>query len=347
MRLDANQLAEFIRVLDKVESKGLPAPRYPGRLGSYLRQHVKGRRELPNLLSEAGLQLRADGAVSGATLGAIELTALARARDIRTGELWGPAARLPIVCEELGGMLDLTLWLAGQTASGVHDAFVQSDAGGSVRLEGDYQWTPPARLTTGEASPGDPHDPIGWPDARCLKATSDDLDRPPHALEYALDLHLGPPGLKCFRTVCARLSNGSPRVLPGLRSHRAQEISLSENLRSKSRGTGLAKYLVYREPWSDEWIAVDSRPLEDNEALAHSIEWLDFRRELEGRGNLENAEHQRLQQELHAIGVRSSFPRRLQLTRRLLEPARQVIGSLRGHNRFQNVNSTTEPKHPS
>lgn len=330
MRLSSEQLAEFTAVLEKVESKGLAAPRYPGRLGSFLRQHVSARRELRGSLSDLGLLVRADGAISGTALGAAELTSLAPVRDLATSELWGPASHLPIVSEELGGMLDLTLWLAGQTASGVHDAFVRSGAGGSVRLDGDYRWTPPARLTAGEATPSVAHDPVDWPHARCLKSTSDDLNRPPHALEYALDFRLGPPGLKCFRTVCARVSNGSVRVLPGLASDEGQAISLSDRTPSGADRPGLAQYLVYREPWSTEWTAVNSRPLNDEEALAHSIEWLDFRHELEGREDVDRDELRRLENQLREAGLRPAFPRHLQLTRRLLEPARRVVAALRG-----------------
>jgi hypothetical protein len=331
MRLTADQLADFLAVLEKVESRGEPAPRYPGRLGSYLRQRVRAWRELPESLSKLGLRVRTDGVVSGATLGPIELTGLAPARDVKTSELWGPASHLPILSEELGGVLDLMLWRAGQSAGEIYDLLARSGVGGSVHLDGDYRWTPPARLTAGEATPTAARDPVDWAHARCLKATADDLDRPPHALEYAPDFRLGPPGLKCFRTVCASVSNRSARVLPGLASDQRQALSLTHRPALGRNGeSSLVMCLVYREPWSGEWVPVDVRPISAEEVLAHAIEWLDFRHELMGEAEVERGELSRIQDQLRNAGLHLAFPSQLELSRRLLEPARRVVGLLRG-----------------
>ena len=51
-----------------------------------------------------------------------------------------------------------------------------------------------ARVTPGEADVQPAPVTLAWRDCRFLKATADDLSRPPHALEYVLDIPLTPAG---------------------------------------------------------------------------------------------------------------------------------------------------------
>ena len=140
--------------------------------------------------------------MSGNPLGAVDVHSLMETRvdvlDLPLGEV----ADTLCVSEALGGIVRLVLWLKGPNANAMYNRL--NDGHPSLQLSGDYRWTPPTRLTPGEADLDLADRRIGWEEARCMKAVADDIGRPPHALEYVREYRLGPPGLKYFRTVCVR-----------------------------------------------------------------------------------------------------------------------------------------------
>src|SRR5205814_7447099 len=73
----------------------------------------------------------------------------------------------------------------------------------AVAFSGDYRWTPPGRMTPGEARLEACERQIRSRDARCLKAVADDLNRPPHALEYRSEEHTSE--LQSLRHLVCRL----------------------------------------------------------------------------------------------------------------------------------------------
>lgn len=318
-----------LSALDGVEKRREPAPRFPGPMGRFFRQYVAAARQLAALTFRQGLEVRADGAVSGRSLEPIELTSLTPVHTKLKAELHGPTAHLTTLCEELGSVLDLTLWLGARTASTVHRIISREGVGGAVRLAGDFRWTPPSRLTPGEADVSAAIDPPSWQGARCLKATADDLGRTPHALEYAPDFRLGQPGLKCFRTFCVAVSGDRAQVLPGVKPLDRRFIEPTR-LDLTGVGEGISICLASREPWDDRWTIVDSTEVSEPEALRHAIEWLDFRSELQDEGPADDADLYRLRHALGTSGIRTELPNELRLERRLLKPARELLAILRG-----------------
>src|SRR5262249_50715463 len=157
-----------------------------------------GRRELRAVLTQQCASCRSDGAVSGKLLGAIEVHALIEPKvDVLAFPL-GETAGTLAVSEQLGGILNLRMWLKAGTPQAAFNVLQDTFA---VRLVGDYRWTPLAQVTPGEARIESTGGSLSWRGSRCLKAVADDLLRPPHAVEYVLDYRMGPPGLKFFRTI--------------------------------------------------------------------------------------------------------------------------------------------------
>lgn len=329
MRLRPDELQQVDRILERIDA-GEMRPRLSGRVGRFLRQYGTARLRLRELLLEHGVRTREDGAVSGRDVGPIELHPLTPP-DVRTRPYpLGEVAQAMAVSDELGALVSLVLWLKGPVANAAYN-MLRSDLSG-MQLKGDYRWTPACRLTPGESSIRGAVKAVAWGDARCLKAVSDDLGRPPHALEYVLDHRMGPPGLKYFRTLCVRTHAEEWEVLPGLKEPRRIELSIPPAMASAVdlAGRGLAQVLAYREPWSLVWTVVDAAEIGPDEALAHSITWADVRLELE-MSELGGATVAGLERALRGSGLRPAGLGTPNLTRSLLPVPRIVHSWLRGY----------------
>jgi hypothetical protein len=331
VRLTAGQLQEIVAILEKIDA-GLICPKISGEIGRFLRQYSRGRIELDSVLARRNVGRREDDAISGQSVGAIEVYPLVDPHVRLLGYPLGELAEMLAVSEELGGLTNLVLWLRGSTANAVYNLLRTTSSG--VRLIGDFRWTPPARLTPGEARLEPGSQAVGWQEARCLKAVADDILRPPHALEYVLDYRLGPPGLKYFRCITAIKRRAHWQVLPGLSTLRPLDTVETLLERSPSIQVGedaLAMLLIYREPWSTKWTIVTGASIEAATALAHSITWADFRRELEGT-HTDAAIIHGLRESLSAAGVQPPNFAESNLTRRLVPIARDILCWLRGSN---------------
>jgi hypothetical protein len=219
------------------------------------------------------------------------------------------------------------MWLKARAAGVTFDLLRN---GPSARLEGDYRWTPLARLTPGEAHAEGVDEAISWQHARCLKSVADDLSRPPHALEYVLDYRLGPAGLKFFRSVAARKSGARWEAIPALGDAASFE-AVAGAPPVKSLKDGLFLILTYSEPWSPVWTIVDAVPLQPDEVFAHAITWADFQRELAGL-EVDFAIVGGIRDVLRRSDVRVSGTGEPRMARTLLPVARAVIRSLRGNS---------------
>jgi hypothetical protein len=304
LRLSADDLRALARVIERIDDGKAP-PRVGGPVGLFFRQYARFRREVAHVLARAGVATAADGHIQGADLGSIEMTPLSSVYTAIPNDLWGPVAHVPMVCEELVHVIDLTLWLNARAANEV-DRLLSVDQVGAVRLAGSYRWHAPHRVTPGEASPEPAQTEVRWHDARCLKATADDLASPPHPLEYTIDFRLGPPGVKTFRSFVARYVPERTRVdvLPG-RGARTLPIALElprGSLR-ELRGGGLVMVLGFREPWDGDWTVVAADAVDKTTALAHALTWADFRLEVEGSPPLADADTLELTAALRAAGV--------------------------------------------
>jgi hypothetical protein len=237
----------------------------------------------------------------------------------------GEVADTLAISEELGVLTHFVMWLKGPVANSAYNLLRENPG---LKLDGDYRWTPPPRLTPGEARL-EAGGRVGWQDARCLKAVADDLIRPPHALEYVLDYRLGPPGLKYFRTVCAMKEGGGWEVLPALkRSIPLQLAADPDGLLAEVANSSLVALLIYREPWSDAWTVVSAAATDGEGALSHAMTWADFQREL-ASSEIDGRIIAGICDSLRAAGLQTPDFAQANLARRLLPLARHLLRWLR------------------
>lgn len=326
MRLTRSELATVQAVLEKIDTD-FAEPQLPDRLGLFFRQYRSGREQLKRLFTSREIEVRATGALSGQRLGAVEIHPLTQPVVRVQGFPLGEVADTTAISEELGGITHVTTWLEGPVANAVFNLLCSQSA---IRTEGDYRWTPPSRWTPGEARIAPVAPVLRWQDARCIKAVSDDIDRPPHALEYIADFQFGFPGLKFFRSICIVHGAAGAYALPCLgtpRLLRLEETS-SHHLTELRKGT-VALCLVYREPWNDSWTIVKAVDTDESTVFAHAVSWADFQRELDGSrvdGSTVRSIRHALGSE-PATGSRSAEPN---IEQRLLPVAREMLRLLRG-----------------
>ena len=324
MTLSAEDLASVRRVLDKIDA-GMASPRMPGAVGRFLRQYERGRADLARILLNGRIERRADGAISGRTLDTIELLPLLAPEVSLLRFPFGEIAETLAVSEQLGGLTSFDMWLRGPVANAAYNV-LREDRG--LRLTGDYRWTPPARLTPGEATLAPSSATSGWQTMRCLKAVADDITRPAHALEFVLDYRMGPPGLKYFRVVCAAGRDDGWEVLPALAEPRRLDIATSEGGPHVEVG-GVSELLIYCEPWSRVWTIVATAPVTSEDVVAHAISWADFRRELDG-AEIDAAMVTGIRESLRSSGLRPQGLGEPNLTRSLIPVARDILRWLHG-----------------
>lgn len=325
MKLDVAELAAVLGILDKIDN-GVADPRIPGPVGRFLRQYRDSRINLRQHLYAHSITRRADGAVSGIALGKVTLHSLLDADVSVLNFPLGEVADTLAFSEELGGLTYVVMWLKGAKANAAYNALKADHA---VTLSGDYRWTPISRVTTGGAFITQAAPTAHWRTARCLKAVAEDLLRPPHATEFVLDYRIGRPGLKHFRCVCAKRDGGKWNVLPALTTPHTLVVVevLPEAKGALTRD--LSSLLIYTEPWAKGWIVADSAPVAPEDALSHSLTWIDFQRELAGHP-FEMRIVRDVVRRFRAMGIYVASPREINLTRSLLPVPRDVLRWLRG-----------------
>lgn len=319
-------LAKVLAILEKID-QGMASPRMPDRIGRFFRQYHGGRAQLDRILAASGVERRSDAAVSGNALGTIDVHPILVPEVSLLGFPLGEVAGTLAISEELGGLTNLVMWLKGPVANAAYNLLRQNPG---VRLSGDYRWTPPARLTLGEAHLEPSELPVKWQDARCLKAVADDIGRPPHALEYVLDYRMGPPGLKYFRCVCALKKRHEWEVLPALgRPSRLEVAEVLPKVVSALGSAQLGMLLIYREPWSRAWTILAGGAVDAEGALAHAVTWADFQRELDG-SQIDRTIIQGIRESFRESGLQVTGSAEANLKLSLLPVARVALRWLRG-----------------
>ncbi len=327
MKLTATELSKILDILEKID-RGLAKPEVPGRIGRFLRQYANAQAQIDNILKSCNVERRVDAALSGNSLGTIGVYPLLPPKVNVLEFPLGEVAQTLAISEGIGGLVDVVMWLKGAGANSAYNV-LRDHAG--LRLSGDYRWTPLARVTTGEAFVELGDAKIRWSDARCLKAVADDLLRPPHAMEYVLDHRIGHPGIKYFRSICARKHSGQWFVLPAFGG--TQPLEISERLPEVAtlmKRVDLAILLAYREPWSNAWTIVRGFAITPEEVFAHCVTWADFQREVLREAEIDARRAAGIRESLSAAGLTSADWSMPQSSRELLPVARSVLGWLRG-----------------
>ena len=324
MKLNVQELEKVLRILEKIDA-GSADPKIPGPIGRFLRQYRDGTRLIKEVLDSQSINRRVDGAISGQSLGKVEVHPLSTIHANALAFPLGEAADTLAISEQLGGLAYVCMWLKGPVANA---AFNILTTGSSLTLEGDYRWTPLARLTTGEAVAVGGELKPAWQEFRCLKAVADDLLRPPHALEFVVDYRIGRPGLKFFRCVCAERLAGSWQVLPALGQRKPIVIEGTECDTSTIRVGGVATLLVYCEPWSSGWTIARALPVNINEAVGHAVTWIDFQHELRAIP-FDASKELSVRGHFRSIGLTLSSDPAPNLIRSLLPVPLQLLRSIR------------------
>lgn len=276
VRLSGAQLNEFLGVLDHIDHRGA-APRFAGRMGTFLRQYKDGHLRLASLFRDSGDLERSDGAISGSYLGPVTLHPLVDPKIGVLGFPLGEVADTFAISEELGGIVNVVMWLKSPMANAANDILKTRQ---SIRLDGDFRWTPTARLAVGAANV-DATSALTWKQSRSIKAVADDVARPPHALEYILDYRMGSPGMKFFRSMCVVRRNDTLTVLPAFAEPTLLAISdTSPDIVGSIPEGEVSCLLAYREPWDASWTAVESVRVTAEDALSHVVSWADYQLEL-------------------------------------------------------------------
>lgn len=279
MRLSSAELATVRQILEKID-RGERLPEIPGRVGRFFRQYGQAQVRVDQVCEQHHLERRADGAISGQGLEPIEVHSLFPPKVCVHSFPLGEVAETVAICEELGGLLSFVMWLKGPVANAAYNLVRAHDA---IQLSGDYRWSPTARLTPGESLLASSDRVVTWREARCLKAVADDIDRPPHALEYAYDDSFGRPGLKFFRCVAAFKHERHWQIIPAFsQAARLDVVSAIPGALSSVNAADVATLLIFREPWSSSWTVAAGSPIGRDEAFAHAVSWSDYQYELLG-----------------------------------------------------------------
>jgi hypothetical protein len=299
----------------------------PDRLGQFFRQYRNGREQLQRLFANIPSKRSNAGALSGQNLGAVEIHPLTQSVVHVQGFPLGEVADTTAISEELGGITHVTTWLKGPVANAVFNLLNSKCA---IRAEGDYRWKPPSRWTPGEAKITPVETVLRWQDARCIKAVSDDIERPPHALEYIPDFQFGVPGLKYFRSICIVTTASGAYVLPCLGTPRLLRLEQSSSFQIAKRRAGtLALCLAYREPWDDSWTIVKAMDTDQSNVVAHAISWADFQRELDG-SRVDGPTLRSIRQALSSDAFHGKHSVEPNIEQRLVPAAREMLRLLRG-----------------
>jgi hypothetical protein len=327
LRLTTSQLSAIQEILEGIES-GKPIPRIAGPIGRFLLEYGSAQADVSRICAKFSIERRDDGAISGSGMGSIEIHPVEQPKITIHPYPLGEVAESRILSEELGATLKLVLWLKGPVANASYNELKNR----SIALEGDFRWTPLSKITPGESVVSHVDHCLKWYEARFLKSVAEDIHRPTHALEYSYDKILGLPSLKCYRSIAVKRSDSTwfafstqgPTVP-------FRFVGARRQLDEKIEGWNMASLLVYREPWSDQFTAIDAHRIGPNEAFAHVCEWFDFQLEIQSQ-ELDASSVLKLRRNFIASGIALSGGERINLRRSLIPIVKPIHAWLRGLN---------------
>jgi hypothetical protein len=243
--------------------------------------------------------------VTGRDVGPIGLTPLTPVKEEIRSALVGEKGSAVAFSEELGGLVDVTLWAKAGSANRLRTLWLQTNSAAS--LTGPYRWFAPRRLTPGTAAVDETPVTSGMWQARCLKFVADDFLSEPSAVAYRWDSFFGPPDFRVFRVVCLFRSSAAWHIVPRGENGLGSVSAVSwRHPPSAKASHELALALIVRDPWDGQWNVADAVPTDSNGVLAHLITCADHRRELLGLGPPPAAEVASLRSILSRMGQSTS-----------------------------------------
>lgn len=328
MSLSVEQRVVLLKIVSGVEEGDTAVPRVGGPVGRFLR-------ELGMLRSRVGELVPHDGHfVRGRTVGAINLTPLAPLGERQVSDLLGEAASTIAFSEELAGLVNVTLWGKARSANRLRNVWFRGTR--TVRIEGDFRWFAPRRVTPGTASVEEvAQSPSCW-EARCLNFMAEEFFATPPAVSFRWDRAFGPPDFRTFRVVALYKTPDEWAVVPSNEERLARPVIPSWPNPSSSGNRGvsdLALAMLVRDPWDSTWSVAKAEPVDANGVLAHMITWADHRRELLGLPSPAAQEVASFQRILSSIGHSTAHQDgldRANLLRTVAPKAKQLAAWMRG-----------------
>lgn len=326
MSLSPDQRLSLLRIVCDVEEGRAAAPRVGGQIGRFLAEIGVLRRRVQECLPHDGSFVR------GRDIGTIRLTPLTPLKEQIRSELVGEMGSAVAFSEELGGLVDVTLWAKAGSANRLRTVWLQKNA--RATLTGAYRWFVPRRVTPGSASVEETPATSSMWQARCLKFVADEFLSAPSAVNYRWDSFFGPPDFRVFRVVCLFRGSGEWLIVPGSETGLARSTAVSwPDPPVVGPGHKLALAMIVRDPWDGAWKVADAEGTDGDGVLAHLITCADHRRELLGLGPPPSAEVAALRSVLSRIGHSASTDdafAKADLTRQVAPIVKQLAAWSRG-----------------
>ena len=328
MNLSVEQRLMLLKIINDVEEGSIEVPRIGGPIGRFLRELALVQTRVRELVPDDGNFVR------GRSVGPISLTPFGPLSESMGSELLGEVASTIAFSEELGGVVNVTLWGKARSANRLRNVWLRSAT--TVRLCGDFRWFAPRRITPGTALPEELAGPANRWDARCLKFMAEEFLAAPPAVSYRWDRLFGPSDFRTFRVAALYEMSGEWAVVPCREEHLSRPLIAlwpSANTAGDARVSGLALATLVRGPWEDGWTVADAQRVDSDGVLAHMITWADHRRELLGLPSPTSPELSALQRILSSIGYatrREGGLERANLIRTISPAAKPLAAWTRG-----------------
>ena len=129
-----------------------------------------------------------------------------------TQSLLGEHASTVAFSEELAGSVNVTLWSKARPANRLRNIWLRTAA--SVRMDGDFRWFVPRRLTPGTASIVALKETHSRWTARCLKFVAEEFLAPPPPASYRWDQDFGPADFRALRIAALYEASANWSIIP-------------------------------------------------------------------------------------------------------------------------------------
>src|SRR5687767_12402588 len=117
--LAPDQRRALLAVLTKIEESAIPVPRIPGEVGQFLGEWGAARNLTTQLLGTD------ESFLSGKDLGPISLTPILPVTERVVNEVMGDVASVVAVAEELGAVVDVSLWGSARPANRLRNIWLR------------------------------------------------------------------------------------------------------------------------------------------------------------------------------------------------------------------------------
>lgn len=275
------QMTALMMELERLD-RDRPVPRLSGSYGAFFYRYADQRSDLVALATHLGLEpVRRDGALSGAALERIVLWPLAVGGTGKVVDTdFGQMVLGTYSCAELLESVALRLWLSAASARELYREILVNPAA-PIEVRGDFRWLPPSVITAGTSECRVVDAPTvheWWHAVPFLKASGDDVNVLPHALDYVQVIRGGQAVLGHVRTLVGRRRNSSELLVPSIMRQRPAVVRIRNSVQLPT--ADWVHCLAYKEPGEQDWYLIEGSPVDGTEALAHLRAWCAYREKL-------------------------------------------------------------------